>query len=276
MNCIAIEQIIVDWLKEYLKKSNQEGFVVGISGGVDSALVSTLCALTKYPTLLLSLPIHQSADQIKRARDHMTWLVGQAYAAGQKDNVALAEVDLTESFTTLKHHLRGEVQEDELAMANMRSRLRMTTLYAYAGHNGYLVAGTGNRVEDYGIGFCTKFGDSAVDISPIGDLSKTQVWELAKHVGISKEITQAVPTDGLWADNRGDETQIGASYAELEWAMGICETKNYTDPLIYPSTTDIKFTPRQEIVLQIYLQRHASSRHKFNPIPVCTIPKVIL
>lgn len=275
MNCNAVEQIIVDWLKDYLKKSNQEGFVVGISGGVDSALVSTLCALTKYPTLLLSLPIHQSADQIKRARDHMTWLVGQA-AAGQKDNVALAEVDLTEPFTTLKHHLRGEVQEDELAMANTRSRLRMTILYAYAGHNGYLVAGTGNRVEDFGIGFCTKFGDSAVDISPIGDLSKTQVWELAKYVGVSAEIIMAVPTDGLWADNRGDEAQIGASYAELEWAMGICETKNYSDPLFYPSTTGIKFTPRQEIVLQIYLQRHASSRHKFSPIPVCAIPKIIL
>jgi NAD+ synthase len=159
----------------------------------------------------------------------------------------------------------------------------MCTLYAYAGHNGYLVAGTGNKIEDFGVGFFTKWADGAVDLSPIGDLSKSQVWELARFLGVHDDIIKAIPTDGLWEDNRGDEDAIGASYPELEWAMAEAETKkiNAGD---WPATvrnwemggSTGPYTKREIEVMTIYLQRHTATRHKINPIPVCPIPAVLL
>jgi NAD+ synthase len=267
MNCAAVRDTIIGWLKEQLQKSGQGGFVIGISGGVDSALVSTLCAMTGKTTLLLSMPIHQAENQLERANNHMKWL-----RDNHNSNVTEITVNLTDTFETFRNLLPKGVNEDELAMANTRSRLRMVTLYAYANHNRLLVAGTGNLVEDYGVGFFSKWGDGGVDISPIGGLSKTQVWELAKFVGVSDEIVTAKPTDGLWADNRGDEDAIGATYSELEWAMAYCESHTEDESEL---TTHVQ-TPRESQILQIYQLRHAQSRHKMNPIPICKIPQIIL
>jgi len=266
MNCSAVKNVIVDWLKGQLQISGQKGFVIGISGGVDSALVSTLCALTGHDTYVISLPIHQAPDQIKRGNDHMDWLL-QGFGLNVKD----FNINLTESFEVLQNAFSEAIGEDGLAMANVRSRLRMVALYAYANHYNLLVAGTGNLVEDYGIGYFSKYGDGGVDLSPIGNLSKSQVWELAKYVGVSDEIVQAKPTDGLWADNRGDEEAIGASYPELEWAMAYCETHEGS---IGGSTEGL--SEREKRVLSIYRSRHAASLHKMSPIPICKIPQIIL
>ena len=296
MNCPAVTETIVRWLKNYLLTNNQKGFVVGVSGGIDSALVSTLCSLTGKPVMLLTLPINQAADQVTRGFDHIKWLkafdskkLEGSHEPWYRAEISSRDVDLTKTFEAIKGTLDIAVQRDELAMANLQARLRMSTLYAYAGHLGYVVAGTGNKVEDFGVGFFTKWGDGAVDLSPIGDLSKSQVWELAEYLGILESIRKAKPTDGLWGDNRSDEDQIGASYAELEWAMGVCES----DPFIsegfdqkcdsygfvdnsLPYSQTVNYTKRQRDVLLIYMKRHLQSRHKFEPIPVCKIPKVIL
>lgn len=266
MNGKAVAWHIESWLKEQLNKSGQRGFVLGVSGGVDSALVSTLCARTGFPTLLLTLPILQDEGQVTRADNHITWLM-KNYG-----NVTTDEVDLTEVFKTTKTVLSVDVSDDPLAMANLRARLRMCTLYAYAGHKGLLVAGTGNLIEDFGIGFFTKWGDGAVDISPIGNLSKSQVWELAKYLGVSDDIVQAKPTDGLWSDNRGDEDAIGATYPELEWAMA--EWQSGRASQAYEITSG--YTEREIEVLKIYDTRHRLNQHKFNPIPVCQVPAVLL
>lgn len=262
----AVARHIEIWLKRQLRVSPQSGFVLGVSGGVDSALVSTLCARTGAPTLLLTLPIHQADDQVTRGGNHIKWLMEN------HTNVTTAKVDLTGVFETTRTALGSEVAEDLLAMANLRARLRMSTLYAYAGHYGFLVAGTGNLIEDFGIGFFTKWGDGAVDLSPIGNLSKSQVWELAKYLGVSDDIIKAKPTDGLWADNRGDEDAIGATYQELEWAMA--EWQSGRASRAYEITNE--YTERECMVLNIYDNRHQANQHKFNPIPVCQIPAVLL
>jgi len=273
MNCKAVQDTIVDWLKNKLEESGQTGFVVGVSGGVDSALVSTLCALTKKPLWLLSMPIYQAPDQVKRADDHMAWLSERGF-------VTIHNIDLTTPFEAIQKSFPEFVGKDPLAMVNTRSRLRMVTLYAFAGAYQLLVAGTGNLVEDYGIGFFTKYGDGGVDLSPIGSLSKTQVWELAKFVGVSDEIVQAKPTDGLWSDNRGDEDAIGATYPELEWAMAECETKGINPQRSLGIgegwTFSGNYSERQKHVLKIYLQRHTQNKHKLTPIPICPIPSVLL
>jgi NAD+ synthase len=247
---------IVNWLKEYSNKSNTNGFVIGISGGIDSALTSTLCAHTGKKVICLNMPIHQHAAEYNRGKEHINWL--------QKNfsNVTSAEVELTEAFKGIAAALPADIQ-DGLTMANTRSRLRMTTLYAFAGHHKLLVAGTGNKIEDFGIGFFTKYGDGGVDVSPIADLMKSQVFALAKELGVVDSILNAKPTDGLFADGRSDEDQIGASYDELEWAMNFMEKQNSLSSL----------GQRQKIVLDIYNRMNKANQHKMTPIPVCIIPE---
>lgn len=246
-------QFITNWLKDYADSAKVNGYIIGISGGIDSAVTSTLCALTGLKVIAVTLPIRQTKAEFDRANEHIAWLKERF------QQVSSEVIDLTEAFNLLEKTLPLTAQNDFLAMANTRSRLRMTTLYAVGQANKLLVAGTGNKVEDFGVGFFTKYGDGGVDVSPIADLHKTEVFQLAKELGIVSSIQEAQPTDGLWEDGRSDEDQIGATYPELEWAM---EFKG--DP-----TT---LTPRQQDVLAIYSRFHRANTHKMQPIPVCLIP----
>lgn len=262
MQTQAVVRHIVDWLKNYAESARAKGFVVGVSGGIDSAVVSTLAAETGLNVLLIEMPIRQKTDQVNRAREHMDNLQ-QRYT-----NVTAISVDLTPTFNTFAETV--EVDESafpnkQLALANARSRLRMVTLYYYGQLHGLLVTGTGNKIEDFGVGFFTKYGDGGVDISPIADLTKTQVYALAKELNVIETIQQAVPTDGLWDTERTDEEQMGASYPELEWAMSVYETHKPED-----------FSGRDREVLEIYTRLHKAMQHKINPIPVCNIPPELL
>ena len=203
---------IVKWIKGYTDTNNIQALVVGVSGGIDSAVVSTLCADTKLPTFVLGMPIHQDSEQESLSDKHMDWL------SEKNGNVKKLKFDLTRTFETFKKTL-NEYSHDELSLANTRSRLRMVTLYQIAGKYNGIVVGTGNKVEDYGVGFYTKYGDGGVDIAPIADLYKTEVRELGGYLGVSQEIIDATPTDGLWDDKRTDEDQLGVSYTILEEAM---------------------------------------------------------
>ncbi len=260
MNCLSVKNQIVDFLKKY------NGFVVGVSGGIDSALVSTLCAETGLPTICVSLPIHQPKSHLERAHNHIEFL------KNKYPNVIFAEVDLTDTYEVFKKTIPQNANSD-LALVNSRSRLRMVTLYAFANANSYVVAGTGNKVEDYGVGFFTKYGDGGVDISPIGDLTKSEVWEISSFLGINDEIIKAKPTDGLWDDDRSDEDQIGASYPELEWAMEFYDD-HIKEGYLY-LTTDVyeKLNARQRQVLKIYTDRHLTSVHKMSMPPICKVIK---
>lgn len=257
MNTAAIVEHIVNWLKEYAENAGTIGFVVGVSGGIDSAVTSSLAARTGLPTLCVEMPIHQPADQVTRAAEHIDYLQQQF------PNVKRQEVELTPIFDAFIDAL-PEAQGDqrEMALVNSRARLRMTTLYYFAGLHGYLVAGTGNKVEDFGVGFYTKYGDGGVDLSPIADLNKTEVYALGKEMGVIERIMQAPPTDGLWGDDRTDEDQIGASYPELEWAMDFQASGQDAAAL----------EGRQREVYEIYMRLHRANRHKMEPIPVCAIP----
>jgi NAD+ synthase len=258
MKTDKIIEHIVKWLKDYLDRSGLQGFTIGVSGGIDSAVTSTLCALTGKPAIALNMPIHQAKDQFSRATDHINWLKKKF------SNVNSLDIELTPIFKQIKTSLPREIQ-DGLTMANTRSRLRMLTLYAVASHHKMLVVGTGNKVEDFGIGFFTKYGDGGVDISPIADLMKTEVYALGKELGIQEQIIKAPPTDGLWEDNRTDEKQIGASYAELEQAMQYIasgETK--------------KLTEQEQKVLNKFKELNAANIHKMQPIPFCKIPDILL
>ena len=259
-NEIAVIAYIRDWLKDYCDSAEMAGFIVGVSGGVDSAVTSTLCAETGCNVWVLNLPIHQAPSQESLATRHIEWLE-KTYT-----NVTGLKVDLTAPFDALKRTLPKEIQDD-LTMANSRSRLRMLTLFAFANHHRLLVAGTGNKVEDFGVGFFTKYGDGGVDLSPIADLLKSEVVAIAEPLGIAKEIIQAPPTDGLWDDGRTDEMQIGASYAELEWAMDESDHSKGGKSTGNPSQTQ-----REKEVLSIYQRLHHANRHKMVPIPVCKIP----
>ena len=252
---------IVNWLKDYATSANIKGFVVGVSGGIDSAVTSTLCARTGLDLLVLEMPIHQGKNQVTRADRHIDWLMENF------SNVQRQPVNLTPVFDSLVGELpKVDKEEDRfMALANTRARLRMTTLYYFAGLKGYLVAGTGNKVEDFGVGFYTKYGDGGVDLSPIADLLKTEVWELGRVLGVNQEVIDAAPTDGLWGDSRTDEDQIGASYPELEWAMQMDdEGKSAED-----------FKGRQQEVFKIYKKFNTANQHKMVPIPVCEIPKAL-
>jgi len=249
---------IIQWLKDYAKKSKTNGFVVGISGGIDSALTSTLCANTGLPTLCIDMPILQSKNEVNRASNHITWL--------QKNfnNISHKSIDLNNVFSSFKSAVeKNNDQNNFLPLANSRSRLRMTTLYFFAGTNNYLVVGTGNKVEDFGIGFYTKYGDGGVDISPIADLNKTDVFEISKTLGVIDEIIKAKPTDGLWDDGRTDEDQIGATYKELEWAM---DQKDL-------NKKSVDFTAREKEVIEILTKFNQQNLHKMIPIPIYKIPK---
>lgn len=248
------------WLTRYLDSSGMKGFTVGVSGGIDSAVTSTLCARTGRPVLALNMPISQAPEQVSRSAGHIAWL------EKTHDNVRGVNMELTQAFMQLKASFPEEIQDD-LTMANTRSRLRMLTLYAFASHHRMLVAGTGNKVEDFGVGFYTKYGDGGVDLSPIADLMKSQVYELGRYLGISQEILTADPTDGLWEDNRTDESQIGATYAELEWAMGFEAD---------PDRDESGLHDREKEVLAIFRKFHQANQHKMAPIPVCDIPADLL
>ena len=252
MNTKEVIEHIKKWLCSYHSQSSTKGFVIGISGGIDSALTSTLVAETNIPLLCIEMPINQNKNQVSRGKNHILWL------KENYNNVKSIECDLTGIFEQFKSISAEKNKNQLLALANTRSRLRMTTLYYYAQLNNALVVGTGNKVEDFGIGFYTKYGDGGVDLSPIADLMKSEVFQLAKALKINKEIIVAPPTDGLWDNDQTDEDQIGATYDELEWAMKNKETKN--------------LSKRQQEVIEIYNKFHAANKHKMMAIPVCNIP----
>lgn len=249
---------IVNWLKDYAINAKTKGFVIGISGGIDSAVTSTLCAKTGLQTLCVEMPIHQAPTQVSRGREHIQFLKSQ-FA-----NVSNTEVNLTSVFEQFKTQMPQTTDDSflDLSLANTRARLRMTTLYHFAGLHRYLVAGTGNKIEDFGVGFYTKYGDGGVDLSPIADLLKSEVYEIAGALKITNSIVTAAPTDGLFGDSRTDEDQLGASYDELEWAMEVSENENANQ----------NFTDRQKVVFEIYTRLNSANQHKMLPIPVCTIP----
>ena len=239
---------ISEWIKKYCKKNKLTSLIIGISGGIDSALVSTLCAETGLDTYILSMPIKQKEDQLSRARNHADWL------KSKYNNVKFIEVELTNLFDAFKTTIPTNYHTD-LSLANTRSRLRMVTLYQYAGALKGIVVGTGNKIEDFGVGFFTKYGDGGVDISPIADLTKTEVRQLAKQLGINQDILNAAPTDGLWDTDRTDEDQLGASYEELEWAMDYKGENN-------------NLSNRQQEVLKIYKKFNKMNKHKMVKIPI--------
>lgn len=261
MNYQKVTDYLACRLKDYLQGTNLKGFVIGVSGGVDSAVVSTLCAMTGLPTTVVSMPIHQAPDQVSRAMEHILWLMKRF------SNVSKEEIDLTQTFEIFKASIPPQNQT-ELLLANARARLRMTALYSF----GMLVTGTGNRIEDFGVAFFTKYGDGGVDISPIGDLLKTQIFKVAEYLGIILSIRKAIPTDGLWGDNRSDEDQLGAKYPELEWAMGFCEESGLKTPQEIGTVTNF-ITDRQKEVLNIYLTWHNAGKHKMNMPSIFVIPE---
>jgi len=250
---------IVSWLKDYALNAKMNGFIIGISGGVDSAVTSTLCAQTGLTTLCIEMPIHQHSSQVNRAREHIEQLKKRF------PNVKNIDTDLTSVFETFKKVVLSTEDETklDLSLANTRARFRMTTLYYYAGIYSLLVAGTGNKVEDFGVGFYTKYGDGGVDLSPIADLLKSDVYALGEYLQIPKSIQNAAPTDGLFGDSRTDEEQLGASYDELEWAMGESEKNK----------KNIDFSGREREIFEIYSYLNSANQHKMNPIPICLIPK---
>ena len=253
---------IVNWLKDYALNAKVNGFVVGISGGIDSAVTSSLCAKTGLDVLCIEMPIHQAKSHVSRAKEHIAQLKTKF------NNVNDITVDLTPVFEEFKTEvsLAGKQDVVNMALANTRARLRMTTLYYHAGLLGLLVAGTGNKVEDFGVGFYTKYGDGGVDLSPIADLLKSEVYKIGELLEVQKSIMKAAPSDGLFGDARSDEDQIGASYPELEWAMQMKEN----------GKTSENFTGRQKEVFDIFNRYNNSNRHKMIPIPICEIPKNLL
>jgi len=268
---------ISEWIKQYCEKYGIRSLVIGVSGGIDSALTSKLCALTGIATIVLTMPIHQAPDQHLRGLGHIDWL------NDEHRNVSHINLNLTSVYDAFVHLLnednidsqtdakgidginsaielgykRAKQEKYSHALANTRARLRMTALYQLAQVNGGIVVGTGNKVEDFGVGFFTKYGDGGVDISPIADLTKTEVREMAKELGVLEEILNAPPTDGLWDDGRTDEDQIGATYEELEWAMEY-------------SGDGHDLTERQKEIKEIYNKFHTQNKHKMIPIPVYT------
>jgi len=243
MNNVEKINFISQWIKDYCKKSNINSLIIGISGGIDSAVTSALSAKTGLKTFVVSMPIlnHQVLNQ--RGINHIKWLKDKF------SNIESLEVNLADVFSSFQLALNKN--DSEHGYANSQARLRMATLYQIAASNNGIVVGTGNKVEDFGIGFYTKYGDGGVDISPIADCLKTEVWGMAKELGINQEIIDAPPTDGLWNDGRTDEDQVGLSYEEIEEAMQNENSSNRDK----------------------YLEIRSKSLHKMEPIPVCIIPK---
>ena len=245
----VLEDQIVNWLKDYCLLYNIKSLVIGVSGGIDSAVSSTLAAKTGLPVYALGLPILQKEEQETLSDAHLEWLQSNF------NNVVVNKFDLTKVFDTFQFTMK-EFGSNNLALANSRSRLRMVTLYQIATCVGGIVVGTGNKVEDYGIGFYTKYGDGGVDIAPIADLYKTEVWELGKHLGVDQRIIDAQPTDGLWDDGRTDEDQIGTSYEMLEWAME------------YGTKTPVnQLSEKESVAISLLEKFNNQNKHKMNPIP---------
>jgi len=251
MNLLKTQDFIVNWVKNYAKKYSIKHLIVGVSGGVDSALTSKLCAMTQITTIVVSMPIHQNKTELKHANSHTKWL------ASKYKNIQIESIDLSMLFDEYKKTIPVKFQCD-LSLANARARIRMTTLYQIASHKKGLVVGTGNKIEDFGIGFFTKYGDGGVDISPIADLTKSEVKKMAHFCGINKDILDYPPTDGLWEDGRTDEDQIGATYTELEWAM------NYQN--------QHTLTKQEKKILETYRNLRTQNQHKMHAIPICKIP----
>lgn len=256
---------IVRWLKAYARSAKISTFVVGISGGIDSSVVSALCARTGLQTIVVQMPIRQNKKLDNRSSMQAGWLLER------HSNVTHMAMDLTPVFTAFEKKLGpfcASEQEpnpgEQLAWANSRSRLRMMTLYQIAQSHGGLVVGTGNRVEDFGVGFFTKYGDGGVDISPIGDCDKTAVWDMGRELGLPQEIIDAKPTDGLWDDGRTDEDQLGMSYPDLERAMWLDQSG------------DQSMTRTEKQNLKQYRAIRSRNLHKMLPIPVCEMPKTVL
>lgn len=254
--------VIVSWLNTECQKAHKKGFVVGVSGGIDSAVTSTLAAMTGYLTYVVSMPIHQESGQKDRAQEHIKWLTDKY------KNARGYFVDLTNTFEAISTDLPPGITD--LAFANTRSRLRMCTLYAIATSLDTLVVGTGNKVEDFGVGFFTKYGDGGVDLSPLGDLTKTQVYQVAETLKIVESIRTAAPTDGLWEDNRTDEQQLGSTYAELERAMEICENEHWEKVSDLDGISDLLRPDVRDTVVN-YLKKHEASQHKMNMPPICKL-----
>ncbi len=234
-------EIIKNWIINYVDEmpTKAKALVVGVSGGIDSAVVSTISAMTGLKTIVLSMPIKQIKNQDDLSKLHCNWLIKSF------KNIEYSNIDLDNVFSNFESALG--IFNNEHAFANSRARLRMTTLYQVAGSNNGIVVGTGNKVEDFGVGFYTKYGDGGVDISPIADCTKTQIWEIGKCLNIDSKIIEAPPTDGLWTDGRNDEDQLGMSYQELEEAMANPNSKNY----------------------EKYLKIRENNLHKMSNIPVC-------
>ena len=241
------QEAISDWIKEYAEENNISSLVIGVSGGIDSAVTSTLAAMTGLETIVLSMPILQNEKQVDLQQEHIKWL------QSKYNNVVSLKFDLTPTYESFKATLNPYV--NDLSLANTRARLRMTTLYQIAAMYGGIVVGTGNKVEDFGVGFYTKYGDGGVDISPIADLMKSEVYAIGKSLGIISGIMEAAPTDGLWGDSRTDEEQIGASYDELEWAM------------LYEGSEE-ELSDKELDILNIYRTLNKNNKHKMEPIPV--------
>ena len=251
---------IIQWLSDYAKAAGVDGFVVGVSGGIDSAVTATLCASTGMKTTLVNMPIHQAQTEFERSNELISQLTSH------HDCVKGIEVDLTSTYDTIA--AAPPVAEDlsgGLALANTRARLRMTALYYVAAQRRSLVVGTGNKIEDFGVGFYTKYGDGGVDLSPIADLVKSEVYALGGFLGVPKSIQEATPTDGLWGDQRNDEDQIGASYPELELAM---EQASLIENGQLSATS---LEGREAEVYAIYKKLNTANQHKMKPIPVCKI-----
>ena len=247
---------IVKWIKNYTKGAKIDTLVVGISGGIDSSVVSTLCAETGLTTFVVQMPIRQIRKLDNRSSMQANWLL-ERYK-----NVTYVSMDLTPVFTTFEKKLEPVCRDSTditLAFANSRARLRMMTLYQIAQSYGGIVVGTGNRVEDFGVGFFTKYGDGGVDISPIGDCMKTAVWDMGREFGLPQEIIDAEPTDGLWDDGRTDEGQLGMTYPDLERAMWL------------DKSGDQSVTRSEKENLKKYRAIRARNLHKMEPIPVCKI-----
>ncbi len=250
-----LEDRIVKWISDYcITHPSIKSLVVGISGGIDSSVVSTLCALTGMPTYVVGMPINQLENQESLSDAHGEWL------ANNFNNVKFIKTDMSHVYDSFLETISLDIGErfatNKLAQANTRSRLRMITLYQVASSVNGIVVGTGNKVEDYGVGFYTKYGDGGVDIAPIADLYKTEVWELGKELGVDQRIIDAPPTDGLWTDGRSDEDQIGTSYEMLEWVMekGLSE-----DPMF--------MTEQETLAINVYQKFNTQNKHKMLPIP---------
>jgi NAD+ synthase len=247
---VTLHNQISNWILDYLKNNNLKTLVIGISGGIDSAVTSTLCAMTGYPTKLLVMPIYQNNEETIRGLNHCDFL------KKKYNNVEIIKTDLSRIYDSFVDIVPKDYQ-NKLSLANTRARIRMTTLYVIAGGCKGIVVGTGNKVEDFGVGFFTKYGDGGVDISPIADLMKSEVYKLAKYLCINEEIINVPPTDGLWDDGRTDEEQLGVSYDDLEWAMYIKEG-NINNVL----------SEKDKNILNKYMEHRSQNLHKMKPIPV--------